>query len=138
MADINMSVSIEEQEICINAMRDEKFATIYASDSTYITKLDKLCKESPDMYSLIEDTGRGKKYLLKDKTLISFRAKKTTRVMTDEQKKASAERLRKARENKSVWDTLSSQKFTIMTVHRKFYPYSWRNTRLRIIFFKLQ
>ena len=54
------------------------------------------------MYCLIEDTGRGKKYLLKDKTLISFRAKKTTRVMTDEQKKASAERLRKARENKSV------------------------------------
>lgn len=35
MADINMSVSIEEQEICINAMRDEKFATIYASDSIY-------------------------------------------------------------------------------------------------------
>lgn len=103
MEDKNMTVSIEEQEICINAMRDEKFATIYASDSTYITKLDKLCKESPDMYSLIEDTGRGKKYLLKDKTLISFRAKKTTRVMTDEQKKASAERLRKARENKSVF-----------------------------------
>lgn len=35
------AVSIEEQEICINAMRDEKFATIYTSDSTYITKLDK-------------------------------------------------------------------------------------------------
>lgn len=53
MADKNMTVSIEEQEIYINAMRDEKFATIYASDSTYITKLDRLCKESPDMYSLI-------------------------------------------------------------------------------------
>jgi len=38
MADINMSVSIEEQEICINAMRDEKFATIYASDSIYILR----------------------------------------------------------------------------------------------------
>ena len=99
---IDNRVPVFEQEICINAMRDEKFATIYASDSTYITKLDKLCKESPDMYSLIEDTGRGKKYLLKDKTLISFRAKKTTRIMTDEQKKASAERLRKARENKNV------------------------------------
>ena len=37
MADKNMTVSIEEQEICINSMRDEKFATIYASDSTYIT-----------------------------------------------------------------------------------------------------
>lgn len=102
MADKNMTVSIEEQEICINAMRDEDFATIYTSDSTYMTKLDRLCKESPDMYSLIQDTGRGKKYLLKDKTLISFRLKKTTRIMTDEQKKASAERLRKARENKSI------------------------------------
>lgn len=99
MADINMSISIEEQEICINAMRDEKFATIYASDSTYITKLDKLCKESPDMYSLIEDTGRGKKYLLKDKTLISFRAKK--RELTDEQKKQAAERMRKYQASKS-------------------------------------
>lgn len=102
MEDKNMTVSIEEQEICINAMRDEDFATIYTSDSTYMTKLDRLCKESPDMYSLIQDTGRGKKYLLKDKTLISFRSKKPTRIMTDEQKKASAERLRKARENKSI------------------------------------
>lgn len=99
MADINMSVSIEEQEICINAMRDKKFATIYASDSTYITKLDRLYKESPDMYSLIEDTSRGKKYLLKDKTLISFRAKK--RELTDEQKKQAAERMRKYQANKS-------------------------------------
>lgn len=102
MADKNLGVSIEEQEVCINMMRDEDFATIYTSDSTYMTKLDRLCRESPDMYSLIQDTGRGKKYLLKDKTLISFRSKKTTRVMTDEQKKASAERLRKARENKSI------------------------------------
>lgn len=46
MADKNMTVSIEEQEVCINMMRDEKFATIYASDSTYITKLDRLCKEA--------------------------------------------------------------------------------------------
>ena len=51
MADKNMTVSLEEQEICINSMRDEKFATIYASDSTYTTNLDRLCKESPDTYS---------------------------------------------------------------------------------------
>ena len=99
MADKNMSVSIEEQEVCINMMRDEDFATIYTSDSTYMTKLDKLCKESPNMYSLIQDTGRGKKYLLKDKTLISFRAKK--RELTDEQKKQAAERMRKYQASKS-------------------------------------
>ena len=99
MADKNMSVSIEEQEVCINMMRDEDFATIYTSDSTYMTKLDKLCKESPNMYSLIQDTGRGKKYLLKDKTLISFRAKK--RELTDEQKKQAAESMRKYQASKS-------------------------------------
>ena len=98
---IDNRVPVFEQEVCINAMRDEKSATIYASDSTYITKLDKLCKESPDMYSLIEDTGRGKRYLLKDKALISFRSRKTTRIMTEEQRKASAERLRAARNKKS-------------------------------------
>lgn len=92
------SVSIKEQEVCINFMRDEKFATIYSSDSTYITKLDKLCKTSPDMYSLIADTGRGKTYRIEDKTLISFRAKK--RELTEEQKIAAGERMRKYQANK--------------------------------------
>lgn len=55
---LSNSVSISEQEVSINFMRDEDFATIYTSDTTYMTKLDKLCKASPDMYSLITDTGR--------------------------------------------------------------------------------
>ena len=54
------SVSVSEQEVCINFMRDEEYATIYTSDTTYMTKLDKLCKTSSDMYSLVTDTGRGK------------------------------------------------------------------------------
>lgn len=87
------SVSISEQEVCISFMRDEDFATIYTSDTTYMTKLDKLCKASPDMYSLIVDTGRGKTYRVEDKTLISFRAKK--REMSEEQKEAASERMKK-------------------------------------------
>lgn len=87
------SVSISEQEVCINFMRDEDFATIYTLDTTYMTKLDKLCKTSPDMYSLLSDTGRGKTYRVEDKTLIGFRAKK--REMSDEQKIAAGERMRK-------------------------------------------
>ena len=86
------SVSISEQEVCINFMRDQDFATIYTSDSTYITKLDKLCKSSPDMYSVLSDTGRGKTYRVEDKTLISFRAKK--REMSEEQKIKAGERMR--------------------------------------------
>lgn len=92
------SVSISEQEVHINFMRDENFATIYTSDTTYMTKLDKLCKTSPDMYSIISDTGRGKTYRLEDKTLISFRAKK--RELTEEQKIAAGERMRKYQASK--------------------------------------
>ena len=40
----------------IGWMRDEDFAIIYASDSTATTKLDKLCKNVPDMYQVIEET----------------------------------------------------------------------------------
>lgn len=86
------SLSISEQEVHINFMRDEDFATIYTSDTTYMTKLDKLCKTSPDMYSLLSDTGRGKTYRVEDKTLISFRAKK--RELSEEQKIAAGERMR--------------------------------------------
>lgn len=99
---LSNSVSISEQEVCINFMRDEDFATIYTSDTTYMTKLDKLCKTSPDMYSLIADTGRGKTYRLEDKTLISFRARK--REISDEQKIAASKRMRKYQESKKSYD----------------------------------
>lgn len=89
------TLSISEQEVCINFMRDEDFATIYTSDTTYMTKLDRLCRTSPDMYSLIADTGRGKTYRVEDKTLISFRAKKIKRELTEEQKLAAGERMRR-------------------------------------------
>lgn len=95
---LSNSVSVLEQEVCINFMRDEDFATIYTSDTTYMTKLDKLCKTSRDMYSLIADTGRGKTYRVEDKTLISFRAKK--RELSEEQKIAAGERMRKYQASK--------------------------------------
>lgn len=94
------SVPIYEQEVCINMMRDEKTATIYTSDSTYITKLDKLCSSSPNMYSVIEETKCGKTYLLQDKTLISFRAKK--KELSEEQRQAAADRMRKYQASKTT------------------------------------
>lgn len=95
---LSNSVSISEQEVHINFMRDEDFATIYTSDTTYMTKLDKLCNTSPDMYSIIADTRRGKTYRVEDKTLISFRAKK--RELSEEQKIAAGERMKQYHESK--------------------------------------
>ena len=88
----NYSLPVSEQEVSIVFTRDEDFATIYASDTTYITKLDKLCKTSPEYYSLIKDTGRGKMYKCEDKTLISFRQKK--KEMSEENKAKASERFK--------------------------------------------
>lgn len=94
-----MTLSIEEQEVCINAMRDEDFATIYCSDRTWITKMDKLVEKSPALFEIVAETDYGKTYKF-PKRLISIRSSIVTREMTDEQKQLAADRLRNAREQK--------------------------------------
>ena len=94
-----MALSIEEQELCINAMRDEDFATAYCSDRTWITKFDKLVEKSPDLFEIVAETDYGKTYKF-PKRLISIRSSIVTREMTDEQKELASERLRLAREQK--------------------------------------
>lgn len=94
-----MSLSLSEQELCINAVRDEDFATAYCSDTTWITKMDKLVAKSPDLFVVVAETDCGKTYRF-PKRLISIRSSIVTREMTDEQKQIAAERLKAARENK--------------------------------------
>ena len=94
-----MALSIEEQEVCINAMRDEEFATAYCSDRTWITKMDKLVKKSPNLFEVIAETDYGKTYRF-PKRLISIRSSIVTREMTDEQKQLAADRLKNARKQK--------------------------------------
>ena len=94
-----MALSIEEQELCINAMRDEDFATAYCSDRTWITKMDKLVAKSPDLFEVIAETEFGKTYKF-PKRLLSVRSSIVTRDMSDEQKQLAAERLRNAREQR--------------------------------------
>lgn len=101
MAD-KYSVPIEEQETYINFMRDEPFATICTSDSTQITRLNKLCAANPDVYSLVGEDGAYKRYKCMDKSLVSLRSKKIKREMTEEQKREAGERMRKYHANKNA------------------------------------
>lgn len=94
-----MSLTIEEQELCINSTRDDKYATAYCSDRTYITKFDKLVEKSPELFEVVAETEYGKTYKF-PKRLISIRSSIVTRDMTDEQKELAAERLRAAREQR--------------------------------------
>jgi hypothetical protein len=87
-----MGISIEEQEVNINASRDEEFATAYCSDSTWITKMDKLVRKSPELFSVIREDECSKTYRF-PKRLISIRS--SIRKMTEEQKQSAAERMKK-------------------------------------------
>lgn len=91
-----MALNIEEQELCINATRDEKHATAYCSDRTWMTKFDKLVEKSPDLFEVVAETDYGKTYKF-PKRLISIRSSIVTRELTEEQKQLAAERMRNLR-----------------------------------------
>ena len=95
-----MGVPLEEQETVIQFNRTDQHATIYTSDSTMMTKLDHLCEDSPEFYSVdrvetIDGEAVGKFYKLSDKKMISLRGKKRT--VSDEQKEKFAERMKSFR-----------------------------------------
>lgn len=99
-----MNIPVNEQETVINFTRDSDKATVYTSDTTMLTKLHKLIKKTPEEWRLVhQDTVDGQvvsETFECPKKLISLRASIISRVMTEEQRQAAAERLRKARENK--------------------------------------
>ncbi len=92
-------ITLDEQETVIQFNRTDKGATIYTSDTTMMTKLDKLCISSPSNYKLDREETEdgkvvGKFYKLADKTRVSFRSKKVERILTEEERQKLSERAR--------------------------------------------
>lgn len=97
-----MSAAIFEQETSIHFMRDSDWCKVYTSDTTMMTRLDKLVAEGgPWKVISVQNDMDGKlvsKIYEAPKRLVSFRARTVTRVMTDEQREAARERLRSFQE----------------------------------------
>ena len=82
---------IEEQETIINFSRDEDVAHIFTSDTTVMTKLDKLVENGASEFERVELEPDGSlygKWYTCPKRCISFRA----RPMSEERRKAMSER----------------------------------------------
>lgn len=101
-----MGLSIAEQETSISIMRDSDICTVYTSDTTVMTKLDKLAESEKAPHWKVKEEHRlqngeliGKTYET-HKRLISFRADITTREMTDEQREAAVERMKEWQDRK--------------------------------------
>ena len=95
-----MGLNISEQETCVSFMRDSDICTVYTSDSTVMTKLDKLAESDKSPHWKLKEEHRlqngelvGKTYET-HKRLISFRANITTREMSEGQREAASERFR--------------------------------------------
>lgn len=99
-----MALSKLEQETIITYNAEEKEAHIYTADPAMMRKLS-----SNSQYKHIKDYVNGGRVVAKDftfdKKLITLRSKRVKISMTDEQKAASAERLKavnEARRQKSI------------------------------------
>lgn len=95
-----MGLPVFEQETTVSFSRDSDVCTVYTSDSTVMTRLDKLAESENAPYWRLKEEHRlrggelvGKTYET-HKRLISFRANITTRELTEEQKEAVAGRMR--------------------------------------------
>lgn len=87
-----MGAPISEQETVVQFDRDGETMNIYTSDTTIMTKLDKIYKRKR------EHRADGQLYAVEydvDKRLLTFRSKRTKLNLTDEQRKAAAERAKR-------------------------------------------
>lgn len=102
-----MGLSLEEQETVVNYSRTDERASIYTSDSTVMTKLNKLVETAGADWKLDE--------IIKDrdgvevarnyscpKKYISYRSKSVTRELTEEQRKEQSERMKAMRNSNRV------------------------------------
>lgn len=98
-----MPNTLEEMETTINFSRTGAHAEVWTSDTTMYTRLDKLCKENPAMYTCTEEARNrhgellSKTYRIADKSMLSFKPRKRQVVLTEEEKAERAERLKRVR-----------------------------------------
>ena len=102
-----MNIPLSEQETTINILRDSEKVDIWTNDSTMMTKLDKMCKTSPENYQckridhFSDGTIADKEYTIADKGLVSFRPARMKKELTQEQRAIAAERARRTLHQKT-------------------------------------
>lgn len=96
-----MSIPMNEQETVVQYGRNGETMTIYTSDTTQMTRLDKI-------YSRHKEHKQGGEIVaveyVVDKKLLSYRSKRFKRVLSDEQREAARARFQKIWEKRPQAD----------------------------------
>ena len=88
-----MTVSRYEQETSILYNQEETTATVYTHHPALIRKLDKGCEQFPEQYKFISENAVGGRTYIMPKKCVRV-GLPSTYVMSEEQKKATAERMK--------------------------------------------
>ena len=96
-----MTIPISEQETTINIYRDSDLAKVYTTDSTMITKLNKMVKKFPDVFKCTGTDKLGASWYECPKRLISFRGPTAPRTISEEERIKRAEHMRSINKNKT-------------------------------------
>lgn len=97
-----MGLSVEEQELHINMMRGDERFTVYTSNTLYINRLDKYAEKNPEwkIEKICKVDGEvvSKEYSAPVKYLLLREKFPPKRDLTEEEKEALRERMKKMQE----------------------------------------
>ena len=93
-----MQLTNQERETIICFNEADKTATVFTYNGRMLRDLDKLAAERPDDCQHVKDNGTGGHTYTVPKKWVKVRA---SRILTDDQKAAYAERMRKLHKSKS-------------------------------------
>jgi len=91
-----VKLSLYEQETIINYNREDAIATVYTRDPGVMKKLDQLVISFPEVYKCIGETDIDKTYEM-PKSAVNYRK---PRRLSEEQRRAAGERLKRAKLNR--------------------------------------
>ena len=94
-----------EQEVIINFNAEDDTATLYSANPVWIRKMDKLVKQNPEQFEMYRQEKLHGEIVSKaykfPKEFITIRTKKRDGTMSEEQRKAVAERMKRIHAERS-------------------------------------
>lgn len=94
------SLNRYEQEVVINFNAEEDTATLYTANPVWIRKMDKITENNPEQFKMYRQEKIDGKVISKSykfpKKFVSIRTKDRVPVYTEEQRAASAQRIKAA------------------------------------------
>lgn len=87
----------EEQEVIITTSAADDLAEVYVADPIYMRKLDRLVEKDPGSYKVKSRNAYSVTYTM-PKKLLKFWIQREPRELTEEQRAAARERLKKAQQ----------------------------------------